>query len=117
MPDARAVHVVRQGYTTAPTRGVDTAARARARRRGSCRCEQRPDPLPIRRTVLLLSSMIYWFTLEVGTTYKAARLPPCRRPLTACVIAGCVSHTSVHSDKGPRAWGSGGRARCVEQQH
>ena len=25
-------------------------------------------------------------------------------------------HTSVHSDRGPRAWGSGACARCVEQQ-
>jgi hypothetical protein len=25
-------------------------------------------------------------------------------------------HTSVHSDRGPRAWGSGAYARCVEQQ-
>ena len=45
---------------------------------------------------------------------------------TACVIAGCVGHTSVHSlrlchtcsDRGPRAWGSGGCALCVSQlQH
>jgi hypothetical protein len=41
---------------------------------------------------------------------------------TACVIAGCVGHTSVHSlrlghsDIGPRAWGSGGCALCVSQQ-
>jgi len=41
---------------------------------------------------------------------------------TACVIAGCVGHTSVHSlrlchsDRGPRAWGSGGCALCVSQQ-
>jgi hypothetical protein len=45
---------------------------------------------------------------------------------TACVIAGCVGHTSVHSlrlchtcsDRGPRAWGSRGCALCVSQlQH
>ena len=28
----------------------------------------------------------------------------------------CVGHASVHSDSGSRAWGSGGCARCVEQQ-
>ena len=34
------------------------------------------------------------------------------------LIAGCVGHASVHSDTvcGSRAWGSGGCARCVEQQ-
>ena len=35
---------------------------------------------------------------------------------TRCVNAGCVGHTSVHSERGPRAWGSGANARCVEQQ-
>ena len=38
---------------------------------------------------------------------------PARRRLTVCVIAGCVGHASVHCDSGPRAWGSGERARCV----
>ena len=38
---------------------------------------------------------------------------PARRRLTACVIAGCAGHASVHCDSGPRAWGSGERARCV----
>ena len=33
-----------------------------------------------------------------------------------CVSTGCVGHTSVHSDSGSRAWGSGACARCVEQQ-
>ena len=33
----------------------------------------------------------------------------------ACVIAGCVGPTFVHSDRRPRAWGSGGCSRCVEQ--
>ena len=28
----------------------------------------------------------------------------------------CPGHASVHSDSGSRAWGSGCRARCVEQQ-
>jgi hypothetical protein len=37
------------------------------------------------------------------------------------VIAGAdgrksVGHTSVHSDSGSRAWGSGAYARCVEEQ-
>jgi hypothetical protein len=41
---------------------------------------------------------------------------PARRRLTACVIAGCVGHASVHCDSGPRAWGSGERARCVTTQ-
>ena len=35
---------------------------------------------------------------------------------SSIVIACCVGHTSVHSDRGPRAWGSGEYARCVEQQ-
>ena len=48
--------------------------------------------------------------------------PPVTRRLTACVIAGCVGHASVHCDSGPRAWGSGERARCAlcvsqQQQH
>ena len=42
---------------------------------------------------------------------------PAIRRLTACVIAGCVGHASVHCDSGPRAWGPGerarARARCV----
>ena len=37
---------------------------------------------------------------------------------TSSVRTGCVGHTSVHSDSGPCAWGSGVCARCVEQhQH
>ena len=35
---------------------------------------------------------------------------------TSSVRTGCVGHTSVHSDSGPCAWGSGVCARCVEQQ-
>ena len=38
---------------------------------------------------------------------------PAIRRLTACVIAGCVGHASVHCDSGPRAWGPGERARDV----
>jgi hypothetical protein len=64
-------------------------------------------------TIRTIGFILDWFTLEG----EAARLPPCRRlHVTGCVIAGCVGHTSVHSDRGPHAWGSGGRARCVEQQ-
>ena len=33
--------------------------------------------------------------------------------VTDCVIAGCVSHASVHCDSGPRAWGPGVCASCV----
>ena len=36
---------------------------------------------------------------------------------TSSVSTGCVGHTSVHSDSGSRAWGSGGCARSVSQQH
>ena len=38
--------------------------------------------------------------------------------LLRCVVAyGPVGHTSVHCDRGPRAWGSGECARlCVSQQ-
>ena len=35
---------------------------------------------------------------------------------TSRVSMGCVGHTSVHSDSGSCAWGSGECARCVEQQ-
>ena len=35
---------------------------------------------------------------------------------TSSVSMGCVGHTSVHSDSGSCAWGSGVCARCVEQQ-
>ena len=36
---------------------------------------------------------------------------------TSSVSMGCVGHTSVHSDSGSCAWGSGVCARRVEQQH
>ena len=32
------------------------------------------------------------------------------------LVCPSVGHTSVHSDSGSRAWGSGECARCVEQQ-
>ena len=51
----------------------------------------------------------YWVTFIGGRVSPS----PARRRLTACVIAGCVGHASVHCDCGPRAWGSGVRARCV----
>ena len=35
---------------------------------------------------------------------------------TSSVSMGCVGHTSVHSDSGSCAWGSGVCARRVEQQ-
>ena len=35
---------------------------------------------------------------------------------TSSVSMGCVGHTSVHSDRGSCAWGSGVCARRVEQQ-
>jgi len=97
----RAVHVrqvilLLQGETTPRRARVRAAAAVAAANSG-----------PIRTIGFILD----WFTLEG----EAARLPPCRR-LTRCEIEGCVGHTSVHSDRGPRAWGSGGRARCVEQQ-
>ena len=44
--------------------------------------------------------------------------PPLEPPPTngLCNDGLCVGHASVHSDSGSRAWGSGGCARCVEQQ-
>ena len=44
--------------------------------------------------------------------------PPLEPPPTngLCNNGLCVGHASVHSDSGSRAWGSGGCARCVEQQ-
>ena len=53
-----------------------------------------------------------------GETPAAARCAPA---VASCGCAGCVGHTSVHSDRGLVAWGSGvcarARARCVEQQY
>ncbi len=68
---------------------------------------------PERMRVVLSSSRqwphrYYWVTLGGRVSPS-----PARRRLTACVIAGCVGHASVHCDSGPRAWGSGERARCV----
>ena len=78
-------------------RGDDTAARARARCRGSCCCEQRAD-------------RYYRFTLE-----GEAAPPPLEPPPTngLCNSRLCVGHASVHSDSGSRAWGSGGCARVL----
>ena len=47
---------------------------------------------------------------QVTVVYCRGRgnsLPRSPRRLTACVIAGCVGHASVHCDSDPRAWGSG----------
>ena len=75
-------------------------ARARACCRGSCCCEQR-------------AGWYSWCTLE-----GEAAPPPLEPPPTngLCNYRLCVGHASVHSDRGSRAWGSGGCARCVEQQ-
>ena len=45
------------GYTTAP-RGDDTAARAHARRRGTCRCENSG-------TIRTIGFILDWFTLKL----------------------------------------------------
>ena len=63
-----------------------------------------------RAAPLVLSG--YVLTLHVGGRVIPS---PAIRRVTACVIAGCVGHASVHCDCGPRAWGPGerARARCV----
>jgi hypothetical protein len=55
---------------------------------------------------------------EIGNTAspKLRRLTAGVNTSSVCVSTGCVGHTSVHSDSGSRAWGSGAHARCVEQQ-
>jgi len=86
--------------------GDDTAARARAR--------ALPRRLQLRTAARLV--------LSVYSRGGGCASPPCRR-LTVCVIAGCVGHTSVHSDRGPHAWGSGEfsllcfTALCAMQTH
>jgi hypothetical protein len=45
-----------------------------------------------------------------GETPAAARCAPA---VASCGCAGCVGHTSVHSDRGLVAWGSGVCARVV----
>ena len=46
---------------------------------------------------------------------QQAAHPPLEPPPTngLCNCRLCVGHTSVHCDRGPRAWGSGECARCV----
>jgi len=81
----------------AAARGGDgTGARARARCRRGSRSYQRPHR---------------YYRVTLGGRVTPSAPPPAA--LTACVIAGCVGHASVHCDSGPRAWGSGERARYV----
>ena len=61
------------------------------------------------------SSSGHWFTLE-GEAAPPPLEPPPTNGLCNTNSRLCVGHTSVHSDSGSRAWGSGGCARCVEQQ-
>ena len=81
---------------------------------GACaRCvEQQQQQLggPEVVRVVLNSSCSSSYRVTLGGRVTPSPAP---RRLTACVIAGCVGHASVHCDCGPRAWGSGERARCV----
>jgi hypothetical protein len=84
-----------------------------------------PPPSPCRNWTNLTKSIFKEHDLSASAA-KSKRSERCAellnssalfpRRLTACVIAGCVGHASVHCDSGPRAWGSGDHARCVEQQ-
>ena len=53
-------------------------------------------------------------TMRVVLNSSSILEPPPTNGL--CNSRLCVGHASVHSDSGSRAWGSGGCARCVEQQ-
>ena len=60
-------------------------------------------------------------TAAAAAARAAPRAPRAQRTRVASVnmcgvSKGCVGHTSVHSDRGSRAWGSGDCASCVSQQ-
>ena len=99
----------------------DTAARirdlARARRAAvlAARVMGGAWTTHVRRVTLLLAGETaprpqWYYRVTLGGRVIPS---PAIRRLTACVIAGCVGHASVHCDSGPRAWGPGERARCV----